>query len=393
MKKACFLFVAAALAALPTLAQNRAITFETGSFAEVLSRAKRENKPIMMDAYTTWCGPCKMMDKHVFTNDTIADYYNANFIAYKADMEKGEGPELAKRFHVQAYPNFIFIAPDGSVLHRSLGFRPVQEFLEVGKEALNPEKRYATLQKRYESGDRNPEFLAGFAAKKSNLALDNATELDAYFITQKDTDLTSRRNWNMLSTFAASSEAPAFKRFLKQRDAFNKTYTKDSVDQFIMEAYHRDFMQALHKGNLESIEKLKTGLAALQVKDSNKLLWQVDATGYQKKGDIPKYSAIIAKMVDTYYLTDPGTLNNYAWDFYENVTDKKMLAKAENWANKAVAMEPNYANLDTQAAVLYKLGKKKEAQKAAENAIAAGKKDGEEVAETEELLKKIKTLK
>src|SRR5688572_22558605 len=152
MKKTSLLAALSLFAASSVFAQNRAIKFETGKFADVLAKAKKENKSIMMDAYTTWCGPCKMMDKQVFTNDTVADFYNTNFIAYKSDMEKGEGLELAKRYEVRAYPNFIFIAPDGSVEHRSVGARPPKAFVEVGKEAMNPEKRYAAYQKKYDSG-------------------------------------------------------------------------------------------------------------------------------------------------------------------------------------------------------------------------------------------------
>ena len=146
LMKKISLLVLSLFSAASVFAQNRAIQFETGKFAEVLAKAKKENKPIMMDAYTTWCGPCKMMDKMVFTNDTVADFYNANFIAYKADMEKGEGLELAKRYEVRAYPNFLFLDAEGNVLHRSVGARPPKLFVEVVKDALNPEKRYAAYQ-------------------------------------------------------------------------------------------------------------------------------------------------------------------------------------------------------------------------------------------------------
>src|SRR5690349_7736284 len=176
MKKASFLAALGIFAATTVFAQNRAIKFETGSFASVLAKAKKENKPIMMDAYTTWCGPCKMMDKQVFTNDTVADYFNANFIAYKSDMEKGEGLELVKRYEVRAYPNFIFIAPDGSVEHRAVGARPPKAFVEVGKEALNPEKRYGFYQKKYDAGDRSPAFLTQFIILKERAALDTRPE-------------------------------------------------------------------------------------------------------------------------------------------------------------------------------------------------------------------------
>ena len=240
MKKATLLAALGIFAATAVFAQNRAIKFETGSFADALAKAKKENKPIMMDAYTTWCGPCKMMDKMVFTNDTVADYFNANFIPFKSDMEKGEGLQLAKRYEVMAYPNFLFIAPDGSILHRSVGARPPKAFVEVGKDALNPEKRYAFYQKKYDAGDRSPEFLGKYADLKGNLALDNSKEINEYFALQKDEVLVSRPNWAMLANFTRSSDAPQFKRFLKQREAFNKAYSKDSVDMFILAVYGQE---------------------------------------------------------------------------------------------------------------------------------------------------------
>ena len=41
------------------------IKFENGTWAEILAKAKKENKYVFLDAFTTWCGPCKWMDKEV----------------------------------------------------------------------------------------------------------------------------------------------------------------------------------------------------------------------------------------------------------------------------------------------------------------------------------------
>lgn len=393
MKKTTLLAALGVLAATTVFAQNRSIKFETGSFAEVLAKAKKENKPIMMDAYTTWCGPCKMMDKMVFTNDTVADYFNANFIAYKSDMEKGEGKDLAKRYEVMAYPNFLFLDAEGNVLHRSVGARPPKLFVEVGKEALNPEKRYAAMQKKYDAGDRSAVFLAQYAERQEKLALDNRPVIDAYFATQKPAELSSPTNWRMMNKFFHTSEMPAFKMLIDQRPAFAKMYTQDSVDQLILRVYEDDMGRVLFKKNFEDFAKYKAELTRLNPKNTEQAIWSADSRYYLQKGDTPNYALTTIKLVDKYFSNQPGALNNYAWAFYEKVDDKKMLAKAETWANKAVKAEPKYAYLDTQAAVLYKLGKKKEAKAAAENAIADGKKSGEDVADTEALLQKINTLK
>lgn len=42
---------------------GQGMTFETGNWASILKKAKKEKKLIYLDAYTSWCGPCKMMKK------------------------------------------------------------------------------------------------------------------------------------------------------------------------------------------------------------------------------------------------------------------------------------------------------------------------------------------
>lgn len=141
-------FLAACLL-LMTFSVNAAeIKFlENPTWTSVLEQAKKENKMIFLDAYATWCGPCKQMDAETYTNDAVANFYNANFINVKYDMEKGEGAMLADRYYVSAYPNLVFISPDGVMLHKGVGFVAANEFLTLAKTAKNPETQYYTLKK------------------------------------------------------------------------------------------------------------------------------------------------------------------------------------------------------------------------------------------------------
>jgi thiol:disulfide interchange protein len=115
---------------------TRSIAFTKGSWKEVLAKAKKENKLIFVDAYTTWCRPCIQMAKDVFTLDNVADLYNANFINVSMDMEKGDGPALVKKYKISAYPDFLFIDGDGNLIHLGGGYQEAKVFIELGKAAI-----------------------------------------------------------------------------------------------------------------------------------------------------------------------------------------------------------------------------------------------------------------
>lgn len=112
---------------------DKGIQFTEGKWSELLKQAKKENKLIFLDAYTTWCGPCKMLQKNVFTRDDVAATFNGNFINVKIDMEAGEGPSLAKRYPIEGYPTLFFINGKGKVVKQLLGYQQPQDLIKVAK--------------------------------------------------------------------------------------------------------------------------------------------------------------------------------------------------------------------------------------------------------------------
>lgn len=135
-------------------AQTKTIKFESGTWEEIKAKSIQENKLIFLDAYATWCGPCKWMAKNVFTNDSVADYFNANFINAKIDMESGEGIEIAKQYNVNVYPSLLFIDGQGKLIYRATGAHQPQPFIELAKEAQNPNKQQSVLIEKYDEGNR-----------------------------------------------------------------------------------------------------------------------------------------------------------------------------------------------------------------------------------------------
>ncbi|MBI9057192.1 MAG: thioredoxin fold domain-containing protein [Labilibaculum sp.] len=141
---------------------SQGIAFEHGTFVETLAKAKKENKMVFMDCYTTWCGPCKMLSKNVFPQKEVGDYFNANFVSIKMDMEKGEGIELLKKYGVKAFPTLLFMDANGKVVHTKVGGGDAAGLIEEAKIAGDPSKQIGALEKRYADGERNPKFIAQY---------------------------------------------------------------------------------------------------------------------------------------------------------------------------------------------------------------------------------------
>ncbi|HWA32519.1 MAG TPA: thioredoxin family protein, partial [Cyclobacteriaceae bacterium] len=114
--------------------ENSGMIFFRGTLKEAIAKAKSEGKYVFFDAYASWCGPCKAMERDVFTNKDLANYMNEKFISIRIDMEKGEGPALAKYYtSIDGYPSMLFLDNNGHVIKTLLGSRNVDDFLAESK--------------------------------------------------------------------------------------------------------------------------------------------------------------------------------------------------------------------------------------------------------------------
>lgn len=142
---------------------NAQTNFNEGkTFQQILDQAKAEGKPVFIDCYTSWCGPCKQMATKVFPQKEAGDYFNSKFVCWKVDMEKGEGPELAKKYDVAAYPTFLIVNSDGSLRASQVGSAPLEKFIKDIDALLNEEKGLPWYQQQFKEGNRDEAFLKDY---------------------------------------------------------------------------------------------------------------------------------------------------------------------------------------------------------------------------------------
>lgn len=398
MKKSIYILSIIGALSNQLISQNKSIAFEHGTFKEIKEKALKENKLIFIDAFTTWCGPCKQMAKSVFTNDEVADYYNANLVNAKIDMEKGEGIEIAKLYEVKCYPNLLFIDGNGNVVHRIGGSMSSKEFIALAEDAKNPEKRFSYYSKNYEANKTNTDFLLKYIDARESTCLESDDLVKDYFSLQKESDLSNKANWEMLKAHTNSLDAKEFVYLISNKEKFENLYSAKEVNKKIDDVNKSTLFSIIRATPFDDkkYNDAKAKITALNLPSTKLILFEADLNLASKKEDWISYAKLATDNVDLFYLNDANMLNNISWSFYENVNDKEALLKAESWAKKATELEKTYANLDTYAAVLYKTGKKDLALETANKAIELAKKEKytpEDYQGTADLIKKIKAIK
>lgn len=112
------------------------IHFFTGTWEQALQKAQQERKPIFLDIYATWCGPCKMLKRKTFNSKEAGDYFNANYINMSFDGENGEGQMLADKYHITGYPTLIILDKDGALVDKQTGYMSAGELIKYGKQSM-----------------------------------------------------------------------------------------------------------------------------------------------------------------------------------------------------------------------------------------------------------------
>ena len=252
MKK-IILFLSVSLFALSLVAQTN---FRDITYKEALAAAKAEKKLVFIDFYTSWCGPCKMMMKNIFPLKEVGNYLNSKFVCIKIDAEKGEGPELAKRYQVKAYPTFVAINPAEEILMTKVGGSGSGSgFIGSIDRLIDPDKTPERMKQRYESGERTADLISAYAGLKmeevhKNRQPDMTKKDEAFKMVQdyfdglKDKERLAEENVFIYTTYTESPADAIVRYMIANRDKFAPAIKNDISDR-IKELYKMDVLNYL----------------------------------------------------------------------------------------------------------------------------------------------------
>jgi thioredoxin-related protein len=210
-----------------TQGNGNGVKFEKDlTWAQILIKAKAENKYIFMDCFATWCAPCKYMANNVFTQNTVGDFFNEHFISVTVQFDRTKNDSdrvkqwyddarfFESKYSITAYPTFLFFSPDGEAVDRIVGSFESNSFVARAREVLNPKKQYYALMKTYKEHATDSLFIRdAFERALEQEDPLNAVELSRYYLHCLK-DPISRDNIQLIIKVDPSSSDELFKFLL-----------------------------------------------------------------------------------------------------------------------------------------------------------------------------------
>jgi len=376
------------LISVKNFAQEAGLQIEHGAtWQQILDKAKKENKFILLDAYASWCGPCKWMAKEVFPKKEIGEALNPYFISAKIDMEKGEGIELAKKYNVRSYPTYLYFDSNGNLVHRGLGSMPAEDFIKVCKAALDPNQQYVSQREKYLSGKKDSAFLRQFATVAADAQDSLAQPVLSEFLHSANNELTPA-NIQLIHYLTSSLHDPGFAIMQNNADKFIAVIGKENYNNTLEELVWNEAKRAGKKG--EDKAAFRKVIAQYLPGKENILSAEYELSLLKRAGNWSGYLPKAEKFANDFAQNDWERLNEIANNFLENYSTKDALLKAKKISLRSVEVKPNYVNLLTTAQIFQKMKDKVNAKKYADKAFEITAINTDERAEVDEFIKSLK---
>lgn len=377
-----------------TSTDNKDLIIIDQDYKKALEIASKENKLIFIDFYTTWCAPCKKLDKLVFKNDSVQQILKRDFVLLKYNAENDSVFHLSKKYHVNSYPTAIILNKNGYLINKKLGF--------VGKDYPTLSKSVFKFNEESIALNRKDKILKGYSNKideniypkfyndyvnRTNTKID-AFELNEYWTNHQY--IFSESYFAPLIYFASEASDEITNKTINNKEKYAALYGESSVNTMIIFLIYGKFDRAIEDESKSKFEEaISYAEKAIDDKKTLKTILFNSQIDFLKKQD--KWDEVFEnyKTMKENGEMSNGYINHFSWQVYKDCNDQKVIKNCVKWMKELVDKEPTYQYLDTYTYLLHKSGNLKETKVIANLALKAAKKEGESTKSLEKLIAKL----
>lgn len=362
------------------------IEFFEGTWTEALEHAQKEDKAIFVDAYASWCGPCKRMAATTFKEPQVGEFFNQNFINVKLDMEKDKERKKGFTHSVSAYPTLFFLDQEGEILHKSVGGKDAEKLLKAANLALRNNDRSDKYIEEYEKGNRDYALVLNYV-KALNKVDKPSLKISNDYINSKP-DITDEQMAAFLYEATVESDSRLFDKLTAQKDDVLKVKTKEEYNDKIVDACRKTVDKAVQYESEKLLIEAKNSLKSNVKSEYKKFDIEADMAYYSGIKDIDKYIDATEKYSKKIINKDADALAKLSQSISQDMQRyKKAISLCEDLAKKAVDIEETPDFLVNYSKILLLNNKKEEAIKQATKAKDLVEAEGKSTAKAEKFIR------
>ena len=319
------------------------VIFYANNVDKAFETAKAEGKPMFVEIYSESCHVCQAFIP-VFKEEKVSDFYNKTFLNYRIEVNSPEFQSfvLGQKIFVPSLPLLLYFDQNRNLVHLATIDADLEKLIEQGKLALNPNRRSASMKKRFEEGEKDSQFLIDYAlfSKVTMDTVANRKAMDIYASQQPESSYPSETNYLAIQKLLMDVENPLGKYFINNLFAYKQgrdaAEVKNVAENLIMSSLYSSF------GNQYSSDKIKQMRDYLvkaeiepQVARNRVLLPLINA--YFRE-NTPKRAI---DLVNTHMTQVQLKVPDYAYllkYFNERSPDASYVPSAEIWAANALKM-------------------------------------------------------
>lgn len=398
------------LKSIPSFSQdNEGIKFiNAKNWNEIKLEAKKTNKYIFLDAFTTWCAPCKIMTKEVFTKKEAGSYFNSHFINVAVQFDKTKNDqELTKSWYndvkrlqieykIDSYPTYLFFNSDGELVYKIIGASENADiFISKASNALITEKQYYFLKSRYQDGERNTglikQLVKSANEKEDNLFISKVG--NEYLSSQKN--IYTKENIEIIKIVTKNSFDKGFNALRFKSNILDSILGKGESYKIVANIISNEIVipylrnggsktelgGGMIKYSGEIIKNVSWYDLEIKLKSkypelAKKILLSSKPIYYEWTKEWDKFSECVIQHINTYpELLNDDLIRYYMWRIISNCDDNKLIKDTLNWIKKTKTIQEksNPIILAGYSILLYKIGNINDALIAVEDAILIAK--------------------
>lgn len=341
------------------------VSFSKLPFEALVEQAKDEDKFVMVDAYTDWCGWCKVMDRETFADSAAGAYINERFVSAKTDMETGFGIDMAMKHRVSQYPQYLFFDGEGHLIARLSGFMKPEAFVAAVEKAVFEEAHLPKGPAPMNYDLNYPAFYRNSFKKNKDRSHPTGEEVEAWLASRSD--LTDEVSWGVMHRYVGGGVFAL--RMAELKDDLIAKYGRKEVIEKLASLVFNDVKTAIKEKDERILyNALRAGDSFLG-EDAPLYKVRYRMYYYQMTDEWQRYADVVDDALRDANLLDEAAVQQAATVVNAKCSDSEVAGKAAKWIETGADEKSDYKLLVLYAGLLHKSGANPEARTFAEKAI------------------------